>query len=107
MGKKQPIISNNSRKESTCSRSSATSSSSRRSIVLREGAANIQIVVTEPGNSDDDDTDTESVEDILKEPIMASQRKSTKTLAFNDQVQFCLREDSPQLEVNREGMLYY
>ena len=101
MGKKQPI---SSRKESTCSRSST--SSSRPSIVLREGAANIQIVVTEPRNSDDDDTDTESVEDILKEPTMSSQRKSTKTLAFNDQVQFCLREDSPQLEVNRKGMLY-
>ena len=104
MGKKQPAIIS-SRKESTCSTRSSTSSS-RPSIVLREGAANIQIVVTEPRNSDDDDTDTESVEDILKEPTMSSQRKSTKTLAFNDQVQFCLREDSPQLEVNREGMLY-
>ena len=66
MGKKQPIISNNSRKESTCSRSSATSSSSRRSIFLKEGIANMQIMVAEPNNFYSNYRFTDLVEDILK-----------------------------------------
>ena len=42
-------------------------SSNQSSIFLREGLANIKIVVTEPGNSDAIDIHTESVEDFLKE----------------------------------------
>ena len=42
-------------------------SSNQSSIFLIEGLANIQFVVTKPGNSDAVDINTESVEDILKE----------------------------------------
>ena len=62
MGKKQPI---SSRKDSTSSKSST--SSSWPSNILWEGVANIQIMVAEPVNSDDNDRNTESVKDILKE----------------------------------------
>ena len=62
---------------------------SRSDPALRHGAAaNIQIVITQPHS--DLESDSDEVEDILKEDAMSER---VKTLAFNENIQICLGEE--------------